>query len=91
MERKPLEQTIFTYEKWDEGVEPGDLQMLNVTLAAQVGEFPTGTKFPYAYLGYSGSFLALVDDQKQQHVFDLTLRVGQKLTLADFPERVAIP
>lgn len=85
-QRKALEQALFTWEQWDEGIEPGDLQLFKVTLASQVGEFPAGTTFPYAYLGYSGSFLALVDDQKQEHVYELTLSVGRQLTREDFPK-----
>lgn len=86
MERKTLEQQLFTWEGWDEGVNTGDLQFMNVELVTQVGEFPAGTKFPRAYFAETGSFIVFIDEKQQDHIYDLTLTAGRKLTREDFPE-----
>ena len=84
-QRKSLEQQLFTWEQWNEGAEVTDTVFYDCTLTVQVGDFPAGTKFPTAYLAGSGSFVVFQDEAKQEHIFDLTLTVGRKLTIEDFP------
>lgn len=86
MERKTLEQQLFTWKQWDEGASHADFQFYEVELVAQVGDFPAGTKFPFAYLATSGSFVVFVDEQKQEHIYELVVSTGKKLTQEDFPK-----
>lgn len=85
MERKSLEQQLFTWEQWNEGADTADTVFYNVTLTVQVGDFPVGTKFQNAYFAGSGSFVVFLDEQKQEHVYELNVSVGRKLTEEDFP------
>ena len=85
MERKSLEHQLFTWEQWDEGMDAGDMQFYKVELLTQVGEFPVGTKFPRAYMATSGSFVVFLDENNQDHIFELNVSVGKKLTPEDFP------
>lgn len=63
-ERKALENQLFSWAQWNEGNESGDVQFYGVELVAPVREVPVGTKFPYAYLAVSGSFLTFMDEEK---------------------------
>lgn len=85
MERKSLENQLFTWKNWDEGMDAGDMQFFEVELTAQVGAFPAGTKFPRAYMATSGSFVVFLDEDGKDHIFELTMTVGKKLTAEDFP------
>lgn len=80
MDRQHIEQQLFTWEDWNqEG--PADLQFSEVTLVAQIGEFPVGTKFQAAFLIGSASLLILIDDKEVNHAYDLNLNVGDKVDL----------
>lgn len=85
MERKSLEQQLFTWEQWNEGADTNDAVFYDVTLAVAIGDFPVGTKFQNAYFAASNSFVVFLDADKNEHVFELNLAVGRQLTEADFP------
>lgn len=78
MERDTLEHQFFTWEGWDE-MQTGDLQFHDVTLIAQVGEHPVGTKFPAAFFIGSQSMLVLMDEQDEEFAYDLKISVGERL------------
>lgn len=81
-DRTSLENQIFTWENWSEE-GPMSMQFANVELTVPVGDFPAGTKFPFAFILGDDSLLVLVDDQDQEHTFDLKVSVGDKV---DVPE-----
>lgn len=85
MERKSLEQQLFTWDQWNEGADANDAIFYDVTLAVAIGDFPVGTKFKNAYFATSGSFVVFLDEQNNEHVFELNVSVGRQLTEADFP------
>jgi hypothetical protein len=73
-----LDQQLFTSEQWrpDQGL---NAQYKDVTLKVQVGDFPAGSKFPFAVLIGDASVLVLVDDKQEEHGFRLGLSVGEKV------------
>lgn len=77
-----LDGQLFTAEAWrpDGGLSA---QFKDVTLKVAVGDFPAGTKFPYAVLIGDASVLVLVDEQKEEHGFRLGVSVGEKVDPAD--------
>lgn len=78
-ERIPLEMQLFSWESWDdEG--PMAIQVYNVTLKVQIGEFPVGTKFPTAFVMGETSTLALYDEDGTEHAFALNMSAGEKLS-----------
>lgn len=73
-----LDGQLFEWEEWnDEG--PMSMQFANVTLKVQVGDFPVGTKFPFAFILGERSLLVLIDEQQEEHGFQLNLTVGEKV------------
>jgi hypothetical protein len=78
MERDSFEHQLFTWDGWDE-MEVGDLQFHHVTLIAQVGEHPAGTKFPAAFLIGSKSMLVLMNEKDEEFAYDLKVSVGDRL------------
>jgi len=78
MDRDTLEHQLFTWDGWDE-MQTGDLQFHDVTLIAQIGEHPAGTKFPAALFIGSQSMLVLMDDKDEEFAYDLSLKVGERL------------
>ncbi len=86
MDRIALEKQVFDWDDWDETGEVGDMVFYDVTLKAPVGEFPTGTEFPLAFWMQGSSVLVLVDNQDEQHTFELNVSVGQKIDLPDVQE-----
>ncbi len=73
-----LDSQLFTWDGWDsEG--PMSMQFTDVTLKVQVGDYPVGAKFPFAFLLGEMSLLVLVDDQQEEHAFRLGLSVGEKV------------
>jgi hypothetical protein len=81
MDRVSFENQIFTWSEWAQHEGPLSLQFKDVVLTVPVGDFPVGTKFPYAILVGDGSLLVLVDDQKQEFLFDLKLTVGEAVEI----------
>lgn len=66
---------LFTWEAWaPEGAL--SMQFSNVELKVPVGDFPAGTKFPFAFLLGEASVLVLVDEKHEEHGFSLKLTVG---------------
>jgi hypothetical protein len=78
MKRETLEHQLFTWEDWEED-GPMDLQFTKVTLVAQMGDFPIGTKFKAGVFYGSQSLLILMDEKEEEHYFDLRVSVGAKL------------
>ena len=80
MDRQSIEQTLFSWHGWeDEG--PFNLGFSDVVLKVQIGQFPVGAKFPFAWVMGEQSTLILIDEQDQQHGFSLTLTVGDPVEL----------
>jgi len=74
--RDTLEHQLFTWEDWnDEG--PMSMQFSNVTLKVPVGDYPAGTTFPHAFILGEASLLVLVDDEDEEHGFELNVSVGR--------------
>lgn len=75
---EPLDNQLFTSEAWraDQGL---NAQYKDVTLKVQVGDFPVGSKFPFAILIGDASVLVLVDDKQEEHGFRLNMSVGEKV------------
>ena len=71
-----LDGQLFEWKEWnDEG--PLSMQFSDVVLKVQVGDFPAGTKFPFAFILGERSLLVLIDDQQEEHGFKLNLTVGE--------------
>jgi len=77
-----LDNQIFTADAWrpDQGL---NAQYKDVTLKIQVGEFPVGSKFPFAILLGDASMLVLVDEAHKEHGFRLALNVGESVDLSE--------
>lgn len=73
-----LDEQLFSAEAWrpDGGL---NAQFKDVTLKVQVGDFPVGSKFPFAVLVGDASVLVLVDENKEEHGFRLTVSAGEKV------------
>lgn len=78
MERTSFDNQLFTWEHFRQE-SPMDMQFSNIQLTVAVGQFPIGAKFPFAFLLGSASLLVLVDDNQQEHGFDLKVAVGEKV------------
>lgn len=78
-----LDNQLFTSEAWRPANGLLNAEFKDVTLKVQIGEFPAGSKFPYAVLVGDASALVLVDDQKGEHGFRLNVSVGDKLSPED--------
>lgn len=78
MDRPSFDNQLFTWEDWGSD-GPMDMQFSNVTLNVQVGDFPAGTKFPFALILGSVSLLVLIDENHEEHGFDLKVAVGEKV------------
>ena len=77
-----FDSQLFSWSEWaQEG--PLSMQFVDVTLKVQVGDYPVGTKFPFAFLLGEISLLVLVDDQQKEHAFRLGLSVGEKVDPPD--------
>lgn len=73
-----LDEQLFTAGAWRPS---GGLtaEFKDVTLKVQVGDFPAGSKFPFAALVGDASVLVLVDEDKKEHGFRLGVSVGEKV------------
>jgi hypothetical protein len=79
-DRSGIENQLFEWEEWSED-SPANLQFSNVTLKVPVGDFPVGTKFELALLINSASLLILMDEEENEHAFDLKISVGDRVDL----------
>jgi hypothetical protein len=78
MARNSFDEQLFTWENWNnEG--PLSMQYSNVELKVAVGSYPAGSKFPFAFILGDMSMLVLVDEQHEEHGFDLKLAVGEEV------------
>lgn len=77
-----LDEQLFTAGAWRPA---GGLsaEFKDVVLKVQVGEFPAGSKFPFAALVGDASILVLVDEDKKEHGFRLGVSVGESVDTAD--------
>ncbi len=73
-----LDGQVFESEAWHP-MQGLNAQFKDVTLKVQVGDFPAGTKFPYAVLIGDSSILVLVDEKKEEHGFRLSVSVGERV------------
>ena len=87
MDINSIENQWFSWESWDQ-IDVNDMLFINVTLTSQIGEFPVGTHFAEAGLFNSHSTLILVDDKGQEHGFQLSLNVGEKVDLVALKEAI---
>lgn len=73
-----LDEQLFTAGAWRPA---GGLsaEFKDVELKVQVGDFPAGSKFPFAALVGDASVLVLVDEDKKEHGFRLSVAVGEKV------------
>lgn len=79
MSRSSFDDQLFTWENWADGDEPMSMKFSDITLKVPVGDFPAGTKFPFALLLGGGSLLVLVDDNKEERGFTLNISVGEEV------------
>lgn len=81
--RVGLEEQIFTWDGWDDN-GPMMPQFYKVELLVQVGEFPPGTKFPVAFFNGDSSTISFMDEKDEEHIFELKVSVGRKITMAEY-------
>ena len=87
MKRYGLEDALFTWQEWDENGVMSPM-FYDVVLKVPVGDFPTGHKFPVAFLNGEDSTITFMEDKmgEKSHTFELSLSVGKPLTEADMRE-----
>jgi len=78
-----LEEQIFTWDGWDDN-GPMMPQFYKVELLVQVGEFPPGTKFPVAFFNGDSSTLSFTDESNVEHIFEMKLSLGRKISMEEF-------
>lgn len=78
MDREPLENQLFSWEKWDDH-GTGNLSFYGVELKVPVGEFPAGTKFPFAFWNAELSWVAFVTEDEKEYAYELKVSVGDKM------------
>lgn len=59
-------------------------QFKDITLKTKVGEFEVGTKFAFAILVGDASALILIDEDKNEHAFRLSVSVGEPIPQDEF-------
>jgi hypothetical protein len=79
-ERSSFDTQLFSWEEW-QADGPMTMQFSNIQLKVPVGEYAVGAKFPFAILMGEASLLVLVDEQEEQHAFDLKVSVGAAVEL----------
>ena len=78
MERTSFENQMFTWADWAmDPNSPMTMQFSDVELKVPVGSYSVGTKFPFAVVVGGMSLLLLVDENDEQHGFDLKVSVGE--------------
>jgi len=77
-ESKPIENSLFTWKRWDEH-DIMCFKFSEVTLLATFGEFSVGTKFSYLLLDFEHSRISLYNYGGVCHNYALTLKVGEEL------------
>ncbi len=80
-----LDAQVFESEAWAP-MQGLNAQFKDVTLKTQVGDFPAGSKFPFAVLIGDASVLVLVDENQEEHGFRLNVSVGEKVDPEQFKQ-----
>lgn len=67
-----MEKNIFDWDGWDQH-DTMAFSFTDVTLKVPVGEFPAGTKFPFANVDYENGTMEFCEEDDTCHQFRMNL------------------